>query len=118
MDCWSTSTGGLDPHYSSGPLNHWFYLASEGTGSKVIGGVTHSSTACNGATIVGVGRDVAAKVWYRTLSTKLTSGSNYAAARNGAITSAKELYGAGSAQCLGIQRAFAAINAPAGTAVC
>ena len=42
-DCWSTRIGGLDPHYSSGPLNHWFYLASEGTGGKVIGGVTHSS---------------------------------------------------------------------------
>ena len=36
-DCWSSAVGGADPHYSSGPLNHWFYLASEGTGSKVIG---------------------------------------------------------------------------------
>ncbi|WP_433008476.1 M4 family metallopeptidase [Kribbella sp. CA-294648] len=118
VDCWSTSTGGMDPHYSSGPLNHWFYLASEGTGSKVIGGVTHSSTACNGATITPVGRDVAAKVWYRTLSTKLTSGSNYKAAREGAINSAMELYGADSAQCKGIQAAFDGISVPAGTAAC
>jgi Zn-dependent metalloprotease len=118
VDCWSTSTGGLDPHYSSGPLNHWFYLASEGTGSKVIGGVTHTSTACNGATITGVGRDVAAKVWYRTLTTKLSSGSTYPDARNGAITSARELYGAGSVQCRGIEAAFSAISVPAGTAVC
>jgi Zn-dependent metalloprotease len=117
-DCWSTSVGGLDPHYSSGPLNHWFYLASEGTGSKVIGGVTHSSTACNGATITGVGRDVAAKVWYRTLTTKLTSGSTYRNAREGAINSAKELYGADSAQCRGIEAAFSGISVPAGTAVC
>ena len=92
----------MDPHYSSGPLNHWFYLASEGTGSKVIGGVNHTSTACNGATITPVGRDVAAKVWYRTLSTKLTSGSTYKDAREGAINSAKELYGADSTQCKGI----------------
>jgi Zn-dependent metalloprotease len=118
VDCWSTSTGGMDPHYSSGPLNHWFYLASEGTGSKVIGGVTHSSTACNGATIVGVGRDVAAKVWYRTLSTKLSSGSTYRDAREGAINSAKELYGADSAQCKGIEAAFSGISVPAGTAAC
>ncbi|MGW6280085.1 M4 family metallopeptidase [Kribbella sp. NPDC055071] len=118
QDCWSTSTGGLDPHYSSGPLNHWFYLASEGTGSKVIGGVTHSSTACNGATITGVGRDVAAKVWYRTLSTKLSSGSTYKDAREGAITSAKELYGADSAQCKGIEAAFSGISVPAGAATC
>jgi Zn-dependent metalloprotease len=118
VDCWSTSTGGLDPHYSSGPLNHWFYLASEGTGSKVIGGVTHSSTACNGATIAGVGRDVAAKVWYRTLSTKLSSGSTYRDAREGAINSAKELYGADSAQCKGIEAAFSGISVPAGAAAC
>ncbi|MEU4287974.1 M4 family metallopeptidase [Kribbella sp. NPDC026596] len=118
VDCWSTSTGGLDPHYSSGPLNHWFYLASEGTGSKVIGGVTHSSTACNGATITGVGRDVAAKVWYRTLSTKLSSGSTYKDAREGAINSAKELYGADSTQCKGIEAAFSGISVPAGAAAC
>ncbi|MFI7063939.1 M4 family metallopeptidase [Kribbella sp. NPDC050124] len=117
-DCWSSSVGGADPHYSSGPLNHWFYLASEGTGSKVIGGVTHSSTACNGATIAGVGRDVAAKVWYRTLSTKLSSGSTYKDAREGAINSAKELYGADSAQCKGIEAAFNGISVPAGAAAC
>jgi Zn-dependent metalloprotease len=118
VDCWSTSTGGMDPHYSSGPLNHWFYLASEGTGSKVIGGVTHSSTACNGATITPVGRDVAAKVWYRTLSTKLSSGSTYKDAREGAINSAKELYGADSTQCKGIEAAFNGISVPAGAATC
>ena len=33
-DCWSSTLGSLDPHYSSGPLNHWFYLASEGSGSR------------------------------------------------------------------------------------
>ncbi len=118
VDCWSTSTGGMDPHYSSGPLNHWFYLASEGTGSKVIGGVTHSSTACDGTTIVAVGRDVAAKVWYQTLATKLTSGSTYKDAREGAITVAKTLYGNNSAQCLGIQAAFNGISVPAGAATC
>ncbi|MDX3004071.1 M4 family metallopeptidase [Kribbella solani] len=117
-DCWTTSTGGLDPHYSSGPLNHWFYLASEGTGSKTINGVTYNSTACNGTTFAGVGRDIAAKVWYRTLTTKLSSGSTYKDAREGAINSAKELYGADSAQCKGIEAAFGGISVPAGTAAC
>ena len=117
-DCWSTSVGGADPHYSSGPLNHWAYLAAEGTGSKVFGGVTHTSTACDGSTITGVGRDVVGKVWYRTLSTKLSSGSTYKDAREGAITSAKELYGAGSAQCKGIEAAFTGISVPAGAAKC
>ena len=43
-DCWSTNTKNLDPHYSSGPLNHWFYLASEGRGAKTINGVAYNST--------------------------------------------------------------------------
>ena len=51
--------------------------------------------------MTGVGHTVAEKVWYRTLTTKLTSSSGYAAARNGAIASAKELYGKNSANCAG-----------------
>ncbi|TDD50287.1 M4 family peptidase [Kribbella antibiotica] len=117
-DCWSSSVGGADPHYSSGPLNHWFYLASEGTGTKTINGVTYTSTACDGTTFAGIGRDVVGKVWYRTLSTKLSSGSTYLDAREGAITSAKELYGNDSAECKGIAAAFSGISVPAGAAVC
>jgi Zn-dependent metalloprotease len=118
QDCWSTTTKNLDPHYSSGPLNHWFFLASEGSGARTINGVSYNSPTCNGATVTGAGRDAAEKIWYRTLSTKLTSNSTYADARNGAIASAKDLYGAGSAQCLATESAFAAIAVPAGTETC
>ncbi|GAA0622643.1 M4 family metallopeptidase [Kribbella sandramycini] len=118
QDCWTTGTKNLDPHYSSGPLNHWFYMASEGTGAKTINGVSYNTASCNGTTFTGVGRDVVGKIWYRTLTTKLSSGSNYQAARNGVINSAKELYGAGSANCIAVQKAMAGINVPAGTATC
>lgn len=117
-DCWSSTLGSLDPHYSSGPLNHWFYLASEGSGAKVINGVSYNSPTCNASTVTGIGRDAAAKIWYRTLSTYLTSNSNYAAARTGAIKSAKDLYGAASAQCAGIESSFSAIAVPAGAETC
>ncbi|MBC9820064.1 M4 family metallopeptidase [Terrabacter sp. MAHUQ-38] len=117
-DCWSSSVGGLDPHYSSGPLNHWYYLASEGTGTKTINGVTYNSTSCNGTTFTGIGHLKVEKIWYRTLSTYLTSGSNYAAARTGAIKAAKDLYGAGSAECVGVEKAFSGIAVPAGTETC
>ena len=30
QNCWFPGVGNLDVHYSGGPLNHWFYLASEG----------------------------------------------------------------------------------------
>jgi hypothetical protein len=116
-NCWSSSVSGLDPHYSSGPLNHWFYLASEGSGSKVINGVSYNSPTCNGKSMSGIGREKAEKVWYRALSTYLTSGSNYKDARNAAIRSAKDLYGDG-AECTGIQNAFDAIAVPAGAQSC
>ncbi|MDF2146640.1 M4 family metallopeptidase [Knoellia sp. p5-6-4] len=119
QDCWTTNTKNLDPHYSSGPLNHWFYLASEGSGSKTINGVSYTSTTCGGApAVTGAGRDNVAKVWYRTLATKLTSGSTYSAAREGAIASAKELYGATSATCAAVEKAFTAISVPAGAETC
>ncbi|MGZ4747686.1 MAG: M4 family metallopeptidase [Oryzihumus sp.] len=117
-DCWSATLGTLDPHYSSGPLNHWFYLASEGSGAKTINGVSYNSPTCDSSTVTGVGRDTAAKVWYRTLTTYLTSTSTYADARNGAIKAAKDLYGVGSTQCTNIAAAFTAIAVPATTETC
>ena len=117
-DCWSPSLHFLDPHRSSGPLNHWFYLASEGAGAKMVNGVSYNSPTCNASTVTPIGRDQAAKIWYRTLSTYLTSNSTYAAAREGAIKSAKDLYGIGSLQCQGVAAAFSAIAVPAGPARC
>jgi hypothetical protein len=117
-DCWSSSLGGLDPHYSSGPLNHWYYLASEGSGAKTINGVSYNSPTCDGSTVTGIGHLKAEKIWYRTLSTYLTSNSNYAAARTGVIKAAKDLYGAGSAECTAVDKAMGAIAAPASTETC
>ena len=118
-DCWSTNTKNLDPHYSSGALNHWFFMAAEGSGAKTINGVAYNSPVCGGAAAVtGAGRTNIEKVWYRTLSTKLTSGSTYASARNGAIASAKELDGATSQTCKSVEAAFTAIAVPAGTETC
>ncbi|MFC7488850.1 M4 family metallopeptidase [Knoellia sp. CPCC 206453] len=118
-DCWSSTLKNLDPHYSSGPLNHWFFLASEGSGARTVNGVAYNSPVCgSAAAMTGAGRANIEKVWYRTLSTKLTSRSDYMAAREGAITSAKELYGAGSPTCIAVKSAFDAIAVPAGSATC
>jgi len=118
-DCWSSTLGDLDVHYSSGPLNHWFYLASEGSGAKDINGVSYNSPTCAGApAVTGMGRDAAAKIWYRTLTTYLTSSSTYAAAREGAIQSAKDLYPAAPAVCTSIAASFSAIAVPPGAATC
>ena len=119
QDCWTTGTKNLDPHYSSGPLNHWFFMASEGSGARTVNGVAYNSPTCGTAgAVTGAGRTNIEKVWYRTLSTKLTSRSDYKAAREGAIASAKELYGAGSPTCVAVKSAFDAIAVPAGSQTC
>ncbi len=117
-DCWSADLGTLDVHYSSGPLNHWFYLVSEGSGPKTVNGVSYNSPTCDRSTVTGAGRAVAEQVWYRTLTTKLTSHSDFAAAREGAIASAKELYGVGSSECASVAGAFSAIAVAPGAETC
>jgi Zn-dependent metalloprotease len=114
-DCWSSTLGGLDPHFSSGPANHLFYLLSEGSGAKTINGVAYNSATCNGSTVTGITRDVALKIWYRALSVYMTAGTNYAGARTAAISAATDLFGGASTQCAGVAAAFSAISV-AGTA--
>ena len=110
-NCWTSTVGNLDPHYSSGVGNHLFYLLAEGTGTKTIGGRSHSATSCNGTTLTGIGRDQAAAIWYRAMSTYWTSTTTYPQAANGQVKAAKDLYGATSTQCT------ATLNAWKGVAV-
>ena len=118
-DCWSSTLGNLNPHYSSGPLNHWYFMLSEGSGARTVNGVSYNSPTCSGAAAVtGIGHDKAEKIWYRTLATYLTSSSKYSNARTGAIKSAKDLYGQGSAECLAVEKAFTAIAVAATTETC
>ena len=117
-NCWSAALGGLDEHNAAGPLNHWFYLASEGSGAKVVNGVSYNSPTCNSSTVLPIGRDKAEKIWYRALSVYLTSGSAYSAAREGAIQSAKDLYGVASVECSRVAASFSAIGVAPGAQTC
>jgi Zn-dependent metalloprotease len=117
-DCWSTNTKNLDPHYSSGVGNHFFYLASEGSGAKVINGVSYNSPTCDGSTVTGIGRDKVGKIWYRALSTYMVSTTNYSQARDATLKSAKDLYGATGPECPAIEKAWIALSVPAGSETC
>jgi Zn-dependent metalloprotease len=110
VNCWSTSTRNLDPHYSSGVGNHLFYLLAEGSGSKTIGGRTHSSSTCNGSTVGGIGRNAAAALWYRALTVYWTTTTSYPQAANGMVKAAKDLYGATSSQCTATVAAWKAVS--------
>ena len=60
--------------------------------------------------MTGIGNDKAARIWYRALTTYMTSSTNYAGARTAAISAAKDLYGAGSAEEQAVWNAFHGIN--------
>ncbi|WP_443055313.1 M4 family metallopeptidase [Streptomyces sp. NBC_00704] len=108
-DSWYSGIGGVDVHYSSGPANHFFYLLSEGSGAKVINGVSYNSPTADGLPVTGIGRDKAEKIWFRALTTKFTSTTNYAAARTGTLAAAGELYGTTSTEYKAVQDAWAGV---------
>ncbi|ALV33414.1 M4 family metallopeptidase [Streptomyces sp. CdTB01] len=109
-DYWSSSVGNLDVHYSSGVANHFFYLLSEGSGSKTINGVSYNSPTSNGSTVTGIGRAKALQIWYKALTTYFTSTTNYKSARTGTLSAAAALYGSGSTEYNAVAAAWSAVN--------
>ncbi|WP_037622523.1 M4 family metallopeptidase [Streptomyces aureus] len=107
---WSSSVGNLDVHYSSGVANHFFYLLSEGSGSKTINGVSYNSPTYNGSTVTGIGRAKALQIWYKALTTYMTSTTNYKAARTATLSAASALYGSSSTEYATVAAAWTAVN--------
>ena len=104
-------------HYSSGVANHFFYLLAEGAvvpagfGSGTAANLTPASLVCNGNTaITGIGRAAAEQIWYPALTNYMTSGTNYADARNATLSAAADLYGAGSTQYNAVIAAWDAVS--------
>ncbi|MET9347665.1 M4 family metallopeptidase [Streptomyces termitum] len=109
-DYWSKSVGRLDVHYSSGPANHFFYLLSEGSGAKTVNGVAYDSPTYDGSTVAGIGRQKAYKVWYKALTTYMTSSTSYSGARAATLSAAQDLYGSGSTEYAAVAAAWKAVN--------
>ncbi|MFD3523007.1 M4 family metallopeptidase [Streptomyces sp. NPDC058653] len=109
-DYWYSGIGSVDVHYSSGPANHFFYLLSEGSGAKTINGVSYNSATSDGLPVTGIGRAKAEQIWFKALTTKFTSTTNYAAARTGTLAVAGELYGTTSDEYKSVADAWAGIN--------
>ncbi|MFD7707813.1 M4 family metallopeptidase [Streptomyces sp. NPDC059785] len=109
-DYWSSSLGSKDVHYSSGVANHFFYLLSEGSGSKTINGVTYNSPTYNSSTLTGIGRDKALQIWYKALTTYMTSTTKYSGARTATLSAASALYGSSSTEYAAVKAAWTAVN--------
>ncbi|MFG2545612.1 M4 family metallopeptidase [Streptomyces sp. NPDC048594] len=109
-DYWSSGLGGVDVHYSSGPANHFFFLLAEGSGARTVDGVAYDSPTSDGSTVTGIGREKALQIWYKALTTYMTSTTNYKAARTATLSAASDLYGADSTEYKTVGAAWTAIN--------
>jgi Zn-dependent metalloprotease len=103
-NCWSSSIKNAEVHAAAGPLNHWFYLLSQGSGASP------ASPTCNGSTVTGVGIQTAGKIFYNGLLLK-TSYWTHGKARIATLTAAKNLYG--TTDCTTFNRVKAAWDAVA-----
>ncbi|WP_030254443.1 MULTISPECIES: M4 family metallopeptidase [Streptomyces] len=109
-DYWDANVGNLDVHYSSGVANHFFYLLSEGSGAKTINGFSYNSPTSDGSTLAGIGRDKAAQIWYKALTTYFTSTTDYAGARAATLSAAADLYGSDSTEYNAVAATWTAVN--------
>ncbi|GAA1891804.1 M4 family metallopeptidase [Lapillicoccus jejuensis] len=109
LSCYGPTAPTVDVHYSSGIGNHFFYLLSEGSGTKTVNGFSYSSPVCQGGAVTGIGRDAASAIWYRALTVYMTSKTDYRGARAATVSAASDLYGASSAQVAAVKAAWTAV---------
>jgi Zn-dependent metalloprotease len=120
--CWSTTTKDVDVHFSSGVGNHFFFDLAEGTGNTKYG----RSPICGSAPgVVGIGRDKAARIWYRALDVYFTSNTSYVDTANPANTAraytlraAQDLYGLCGTEYKAVRAAWTAVNVAGADAAC
>jgi len=101
----SSDNGGV--HINSGISNNVFYNVSQG-------GTNHRS----GVSVTGIGPDAASAIWYRALTSYMTSSTNFSSARTATLNAATALYGTGSAQYNTVATAWCAAGVgtcPGGT---
>ncbi len=106
-NCWSSSIKNTEVHAAAGPLNHWFYLLSQGSNASP------ASPTCNGSSVTGVGIQTAGKIYYNAMLMKTTYWT-HGKARIATLTAAKNLYG--TTDCTTFNRvksAWDAISVPA-----
>jgi len=112
-DCWYQGVDELDAHLAAGIGNHFFYLLSEGSGRKTLSGIRYDSPTCDGRAVTGIGREAAAKIWYRAMTHYFTSGTDYSGARAAVEQATADLYGTRSPQLAAVSAAWDAVGVPA-----
>jgi Zn-dependent metalloprotease len=106
-NCWSSAIPNTEVHSAAGPLNHWFYLAAEG--SRPASGP--ASPTCDGSTVKGIGIWPAGQIYYHALLRK-TSGWTYSKARKATLEAALELHPGSCTEFEAVKAAWNAVSVP------
>lgn len=93
----TADSGGV--HTNSSIANHAFYLIAAGGTNRV-----------SGVTVPAIGTTDAAKVWYRALTSYMTSSTNFAGARTATLNAATALFGSSSAQYTSFATGWCAVG--------
>ncbi|BDU76876.1 M4 family metallopeptidase [Mesoterricola sediminis] len=107
LDAWSPTLAYRDVHQASGPMNRAFTFLAQGASARR-GHPAYSPRLPHG--MAGIGLDKALRIWWRTLTTRLTPRSGYRQARAGALACAQELYGPRSPEWQAVDLAFRGVN--------
>lgn len=101
----SSSNDYCGVHGNSGIANLAYYL--------LVAGGTHprGKTSVN---VPAIGMAKAEKIFYRALTTYMTSSTNFQGARNATAQAAADLYGGSSAEYNAVQKCWDAVGAPGG----
>jgi Zn-dependent metalloprotease len=94
----TADNGGI--HVNSGIPNKVFYLVAKG-------GTHH-----RGGSMTGIGADAAEKIWYKALTSYMTSNTTFAGARVATLNAAAALYGLGSIQYNAVGQAWTLCGVP------
>ena len=100
----SADNGGV--HTNSGIANYAFYLLAKG------------GTTRRGGTMTGIGADKAARIWYRALTSYMTSGTNFAGARTATLNAANAIYGSNSAEAIAVSQSWCLVGVGTCTNTC
>jgi thermolysin len=86
-------------HTNSSIANHAFYLIAAGGTNRV-----------SGITVPGIGPDDAAKIWYRALTSYMTSSTTFIGARTATLNAATAIFGGSSTQYNAVATGWCAVG--------
>jgi Zn-dependent metalloprotease len=98
-DGWYDGIDQIDVHFSSGPVNRFYYFLVNGSSSSP-SSATYSPYYPAG--MAGIGNDKAARIMYKALTEYFTEDTDFESARAGTISAAQDLFDAWSAVNVGL----------------